>query len=545
MSNGKVTNSRAVIQKEPRELNKKNPGKTYLPRFLDETDVGTLKSSVDRELADISMYMEKERQITSKIIPGSTYKGTWDACSGKYPEHGDENSTWDVIVTCGSETTFDGKVWKQGQQLIYLSASDIYVQRTNPAIDGMKHEVEVMKVEVDNAKAKIEENKLAIADTNFSLAETKKELESKVNENTSKITQTNQTVTDLTQTVATNVTQLRSEFKSADTALDGKLTGNINKVAADLTVTNKTVADNQTATSQSITNLQSNFNGQIAGINQSLSTTANKVGVLESKWTVRADVNGKISGIEMVNNGRQSEFTIQTDKFKVTDGTSTTIPFTIEGGKTTMNNAVVRGHLEAQSGSFKGAISASTITGSQITGNNIRGGDLNINDNAIIYSDGRAVLKNADVSGAIRATSGEFNNVTIHENCTFLGTVTAQKIVGDVVRTYALSLGSSVVVPAMPFNRTVACQIVVASGSGTSTGTALINGGSFGSVSASAYNVTAGVTPTGAPIIVGVHTSSNGVRSTTINANQQVTIGLGGNAHSYGAVSAIAVITKN
>lgn len=313
---GRVNNSRAVVKKEPRELNKKNPGKTYLPRFLDETDISTLKSSVDRELADISMYMEKERQITSKIVPGSAYKGTWDACSDAYPDPDDENSTWDVIVSCGSEVTFDDKVWKAGQQLIYLHASRIYIQRTNPAIDGMKHEVETLKVEVDNAKTKIEENKLAIADTNFSLAETKKELESKVQDNTSKITQTNQTVADLTQTVATNKTELESKI--------GENTSNIQQTM------------------------------------QTVAKVEDDVTVLESKWTVSTNVNGYISGIEMVNNGRKSQFTILTDQFKVTDGSSTTIPFTIEGGKTTMNNCIVRGHLEAESGSFKGHVEAAS-----------------------------------------------------------------------------------------------------------------------------------------------------------------------------------------
>lgn len=384
----RIHNSRSVVKKEPRDLNKKNPGKTYLPRFLDETDISTLKSSVDRELADISMYMEKERQVTSKIIPGSSYKGTWDACLHKYPDPDDENSTWDVIVSCGPETTFDGKVWKAGQQLIYLHASRIYVQRTNPAIDGMKHEVDIMKVEIDNSKAKIEENKTAIADTNFALAETKKELEAKVQDNTSKITQTNQTVTDLKQTVATNKTELESK-----------------------------IGDNK---------------AQIEQTMQTVAKVEGDVTVLESKWTVSTNVNGYISGIEMVNNGRKSQFTILTDQFKVTDGSSTTIPFTIEGGKTTMNNCIVRGHLEAASGTFTGAINAATITGSQISGNNIRGGDLNIgNGQAIIYSDGRAVFKNADVSGAIRATSGEFQNVIIHESCDFRGTVTAEKIRGD------------------------------------------------------------------------------------------------------------------
>lgn len=444
MSNSRVAMMRALrnqdprvitntaIAKEPRDINKKNPGKTYMPRFLDDSDVESLKDSVERELADISMELEQERQITSKIIPGSEFRGKWDACSDKYPV-ASSNSTWDVIVNCGVTHVFDGKTWEAGHQLIYLSTSNVYVQRTNPGTDGIKHLVDLLKVEVDKAKASIEENKIAIAETDFALASLSTELKAEIGKNTAGIITVNEVVVDLTKTVATNKTELEAAFKAADGEVtaqtDAKLVitnqtiadntkaiasnkteleASINSTNANLINTNKVVADNEKAAAEATTALRTEMNGQVAGINQSLSTVVNNVGELQSKWTVQADVNGYISGIEMVNNGLKSQFKILTDQFIVTDGSTLIAPLKIEGGRTMIQDLVARNIA-------------------------VRDGDLNINNGqAVIEGNGRAVFQNADIRGAVRATSGEFANVIIHESCDFRGTIKANKVQGDV-----------------------------------------------------------------------------------------------------------------
>ena len=345
-----ITNSRAAI-KEPREIGKKHPGKTYLPRFLDNTDLSTLKSSIDQELSDIAMHFEQDRQVVSKIVPGSDFKGIWDACTKVYPK-AEENSTWDVAVTCGTTVEFDGKTWETGQQLIYLANPDVYVQRTNPVIVGIKTAVEKLEVEVANAKSSITDNKTAIAETNFAFAEADRKLQSEVDGNKAAIQITSTTVADLTQTVANNMETLRAEYKTGDA--DNAAEIQINKTA---------IATANSAMASMDTRLQSEIDGNKAGISNAMSTIATvKDGVtnLESKWTVQADVNGKISGIEMVNNGLKSNFTILTDQFVVTDGTTNKQPFTIEGGNVAMNNAIVRGHIEAGSGSFNGHVNATS-----------------------------------------------------------------------------------------------------------------------------------------------------------------------------------------
>ena len=65
----------------------------------------------------------------------------------------------------------------------------------------------------------------------------------------------------------------------------------------------------------------------------------------------------------------------------------------------------------------------------------------------IIYNDGgiytdRLHASSGDFTGYVHATSGYFENVTIAENCNVLGTVYANKLVGDVVATRHLQSGN-------------------------------------------------------------------------------------------------------
>lgn len=50
-----------------------------------------------------------------------------------------------------------------------------------------------------------------------------------------------------------------------------------------------------------------------------------------------------------------------------------------------------------------------------------------------LTTDGILYARGADIAGAITATSGEFQNCIIRENCTILGTLSANQITGDVV----------------------------------------------------------------------------------------------------------------
>lgn len=61
----------------------------------------------------------------------------------------------------------------------------------------------------------------------------------------------------------------------------------------------------------------------------------------------------------------------------------------------------------------------------------ISGGNFSV---FFLISDGKLIVKNADISGSVNANFGTFSNVTIVENCTINGTLRAEKIVGDIVK---------------------------------------------------------------------------------------------------------------
>ncbi|MGK4751640.1 phage tail tip domain-containing protein, partial [Salmonella enterica] len=53
----------------------------------------------------------------------------------------------------------------------------------------------------------------------------------------------------------------------------------------------------------------------------------------------------------------------------------------------------------------------------------------------MLTPDGKLTARNADINGHISANSGALNNVTIEENCTIRGTLRAERIIGDLVKT--------------------------------------------------------------------------------------------------------------
>ena len=158
-----------------------------------------------------------------------------------------------------------------------------------------------------------------------------------------------------------------------------------------------------------------------------------------------------------------------------------------------------------------------------------------------LLPDGTLNARKANITGAVNATSGLFQNVVIDESCT-VKRLSAESIVGDIVRSYAMGIGTNIHVPAMPFNRNVTWQIIVASGTYSSSGTAILNGTGVGTVAASryVYDIWTGTAAVG----IFIPTTSTGIASATIPANTAVNIGLTGSIGERGAVSALAIVTK-
>jgi len=155
---------------------------------------------------------------------------------------------------------------------------------------------------------------------------------------------------------------------------------------------------------------------------QAISTVDGTVNALR---TIKLDGNGKVSGLQMGNDGSTSTVDFLTDVFRISSSAGTASVFEVRGGKTMIKSLLV------------GDITASQIAADQINGNHIAANSiiqagsgatsatLNGSDATWrIYSGsitpasapfrvsgaGQLVATNATITGAVNATSGTFSN---------------------------------------------------------------------------------------------------------------------------------------
>jgi hypothetical protein len=154
---------------------------------------------------------------------------------------------------------------------------------------------------------------------------------------------------------------------------------------------------------------------------------------LYAQYTVKTDVNGKVVGFGLANDGVTSSFEIVVDKFAIVkaDGTGTTIPFAVnDAGQVLISNALITDLTSANiaAGSISadrlnvsqlsavssnlgtvtaGTIEGNTITGGTITGTTITGGVLQTNTgNAGVLRLSGETLVVKDQNGVIRVKLG-------------------------------------------------------------------------------------------------------------------------------------------
>lgn len=139
-------------------------------------------------------------------------------------------------------------------------------------------------------------------------------------------------------------------------------------------------------------------------------------------------------------------------------------PFIVKDGVVYMNKLLLD---DAEIGSVIAKyINVQHLVGTVIEGGSFRGGDLWIGENpsgqfgahgkmwnAGITGDGKmygsdVYFSSGSFTGTVNANAGTFNNVTIAENCNVLGTIYADRIVGDVVAVKSLNTN----VPATGFD---------------------------------------------------------------------------------------------
>lgn len=252
-------------------------------------------------------------------------------------------------------------------------------------------------------------------------------LTSQVNDASSKVDQMAQTITNNEKTQSSLNTSLQSQI-DAQASANIKNQTELNNATTSLAAiksTQQTQATTISALSQQQTNLTAQVGDQTAEL-QELKKTVVENGNVSSTWMVKMETNsnGKkyAAGIALGIDGKnlQSQFLVQADRFGLinTSNGNTTTPFVIENGVAYINAAVIK----------DGSITNAKI-GGEIRSDNF----VNGSNGWRIGKDGSSQFNNVVIRGEVHANTGVLNNVTINENCTVLGTVQANKIVGDVV----------------------------------------------------------------------------------------------------------------
>lgn len=317
----------------------KTPNNHYKPGFIDTSTSEMMKMSIDRELGEISKAMYKTDEVANTKDNG-IYKGTWNPKVGAYPDANQENSWWDVITDNDAVVNFDGKNWKTFQKLQYNTETRTYKLVEDTSSQIVKERIDELRVSSGSNEAAIEALERVVIDGDTALA--------------------------------LRIDTVEAGYKSEDTT-----------IKASVTTETQARVSGDSANASRIETVKTELEGSIASVNTTATTALTKTGQLEAKWGVRVNVNNKVTGIQLNNNGNQTSFAVQADQFIISDGTSNTgAPFEVVGGVTKIKNASVGtissdnwdganngwaitkdGYANFQNVIVRGNLSANTFTG--------------------------------------------------------------------------------------------------------------------------------------------------------------------------------------
>ncbi|MCU8498503.1 phage tail protein [Vibrio vulnificus] len=279
-----------------------------------------------------------------------------------------------------------------------------------------------VSAELGDVKSAIDSNKTAIAGVDASLTEYKSSVSAEFSGVKSSI-QSNQTAI--------------ANANEAITSLDTKLSSEIDGVQASLAQNYYTKTQTDGKVSTAIAASESKLNAEIDKNKASISTlnqvTANTDGKVEALTQIKHDVNGKISGLIMGNDGETSTFDVIADKFRISSKAGSQAVFQVNSttGQTVIQDALI-GSLSA-SKITSGVMDANRISASSTlsvgAGNNIArlsGTDstwrLSVGHSTMgsapfrVNQAGKLFATNADITGHINATSGTFNGHVIAQS---------------------------------------------------------------------------------------------------------------------------------
>ena len=214
-----------------------------------------------------------------------------------------------------------------------------------------------------------------------------------------------------------------------------------------------------TAQANAINTIKTNINNVSANISDVSKAIQDTNGKLSAYRTMKVQVDNKgqqyvagmTMGVENTDKGMQSNVIFLQDRFSImnaADGNPQTV-FTTQGNQVVINDAVI-GNGTITDAKIKNASITSAKISNVIQSDNFQDGKSGWQ---LSRDNGKLKAVDVDISGRLKATSGELNNVVINENCQIKGKLTAMQIVGDLVKMYTCEKGKEIFIDPEPFDR--------------------------------------------------------------------------------------------
>ncbi|WLT05529.1 TipJ family phage tail tip protein [Gilliamella apis] len=306
----------------------------------------------------------------------------------------------------------------------------------NNSIDNAKAIIEnALANDIETKQRRIENSKLSaeIKETNAVLLSEKEATSIALKELHSKYGNVSSDLSELRQTTA--------EQNSATSKSIDSLTAKVGNVSSDLSQFKQVTTNQNSATAQAIQSI----NTKVGDVSTSISDVSKTVNNLDGKVSAQRSIKVKVDskgqqyaagmsiGVENTDKGMQSNVIFLQDRFSImnaADGNPQPI-FTTHGNQVVINDAVI-GNGTITDAKIKNA----SITSAKIS-NVIQSDNFidNVSGWQLSRDNGRLKAVNADISGKLRATSGEMDNVVINENCQIKGTLNVNQIKGNVLST--------------------------------------------------------------------------------------------------------------
>ena len=253
----------------------------------------------------------------------------------------------DINAEILARTTGDGTL--QGN--IDTVSATVTTQGTN--ITGTANAVGALVIRVTDNEGDISTNATDIT-----------ALETTVNDSTTGVAATASGLSTLETTVttqgtatttnATDITALETTVNDSTTGVAASASG-----LSNLTTTVSNQGGAITAQASAITTLGSTVGGNSASI---LSHTGSINGISAEQY-VKLDVNGNVAGYGIYNSASGSEFAVNANVFKIANGASRVVPFSVVNGSTYINTALI-----ADASIDVAKISNLTVDMAQVTG---------------------------------------------------------------------------------------------------------------------------------------------------------------------------------